>query len=880
MQYKISTVMPVYNSALYLGEAIESIISQTIGFDNVQLIIVNDGSTDNSAEIIDTYARKYSNIVVINQENAGVAEARNEALKHAQGKYVSFVDPDDVISDNAYELAFDFFESNYDKTSVVAFPIFFFGARNGAHPLNDKFEQGSRIIDLEKSGIFQLHITSTLIKGEIAKNMHFKSELATSEDAEALLRILIDTPYLGVVTDASYNYRRHGASLISTASSKKEWYLPHIEHYFSSIMDYALITYGKIPSFVQNAIMYDLSWKLSQKTLPPCLDNDEAQEFLMQMYACVSRLDNSVIMSANVADEIKYYLLAKKHADKYSLTDDDLTLDGISCLSMCRYSLDFVEREDGKIKISTRLFFPASMQNIDTGVLYLNGHAISSKPSFGEKAHILGNCIAKTAMLEFVIDTKDLCERNAIYFGAKIEDKTVIFANVIFGKHCPLERKYSASFIDLGDIVISYHENALVAEFASKKEIKSRKRALLKEIWRSNGFAERKAVVARLLAGVYKKLHKKPIWIISDRLNKASDNGEALFEYLNKIKFRDASYFFAIRDGEDYARLKGHGRVLDRASLKYKILHLASDMIISSHAEDFVTNPFDYYSQPYKDILCQKKFVFLQHGVTKDDLSSWLGRYNKNIKGFVVSSPLEEKSILEGDYGYTENEVWLTGMPRLDRLESKSEKIVAIMPTWRRYLAGSIDISSGEWRNSEAIRNSEYVSFYESLLNDSRLLNTLDKNGYKMIFIPHPNMKAVCDFIDTPSGVSICESCDYSDIFAKANLVVTDYSSAVFDLAYLGKPVIYAQFDKDEFFSGTHTYKKGYFDYEENGFGEVTYTLDDTVCEIIKCIEGGCVLDEKYRARIDAFFAYRDRENSSRTLEKIKQLGAKNDKRK
>jgi CDP-glycerol glycerophosphotransferase (TagB/SpsB family) len=219
-------------------------------------------------------------------------------------------------------------------------------------------------------------------------------------------------------------------------------------------------------------------------------------------------------------------------------------------------------------------------------------------------------------------------------------------------------------------------------------------------------------------------------------------------------------------------------------------------------------------------------------------------------------------------------------MPRLDRLDSKSEKIVAIMPTWRRYLAGNIDISSGEWKNSEAIRNSEYLSFYESLLNDSRLLNTLDKNGYKMIFIPHPNMKAVCDFIDTPSGVSICESCDYSDIFAKANLVVTDYSSAVFDLAYLGKPVIYAQFDKDEFFSGTHTYKKGYFDYEENGFGEVTYTLDDTVCEIIKCIEGNCTLDEKYRARIDAFFAYRDKENSARTLEKIKQLGAKNDKRK
>ena len=112
MQYKISTIMPVYNSALYLGEAIESIISQTIGFENVQLIIVNDGSTDNSADIISAYAKKYSNIVFVSKENGGVASARNEALKHALGKYVSFVDPDDTISPSTYQIAFDFFEEN------------------------------------------------------------------------------------------------------------------------------------------------------------------------------------------------------------------------------------------------------------------------------------------------------------------------------------------------------------------------------------------------------------------------------------------------------------------------------------------------------------------------------------------------------------------------------------------------------------------------------------------------------------------------------------------------------------------------------------------------------------------------------------------------
>ena len=878
MQYKISTVMPVYNSALYLGEAIESIINQSIGFENIQLIIVNDGSTDYSADIIRAYADEHPNIVFINQENKGVAGARNEALKHATGKYVSFVDPDDTISLDTYKNAFDFFEENYEKTNVVAFPMFFFGDRSGAHPLNSKFDGGSQVIDLEKAGLFQLHITSTLIKGEIAKNMHFKSEIATSEDADALLRILIDCPYLGALTGAQYNYRKHAVSLVNTASQKKSWYLPHIEHYFSSVMDYAMEKHLRIPQFVQNAMMYDLSWKLSQKTLPRSLDAGEKKSFLNALYSCISRLDDSVIMNASLADEVKYYLLAKKYDDAYTLSEDDLLIGDAPCLSQCRYSLDFVRSEGEKIKISTRLFFPASMPKIDTGVLYLDGHAICESPILDEKTHFLGDCIAKTAMLEFSIDISELCKRSEIYFGAQIEGKTVIFANIIFGKFCPLERKYSSSFIDLGDIVISYHENSLTVEKSTEKSIKTRKKALLKEIWRSNGFAERKAVIARILAAMYKKLHKKPLWLISDRLGRASDNGEALFNYLNEIKFADASYFFAIRGGEDYTRLKKQGRVVDRASLKYKILHLAADMIISSHAEDFVTNPFDYYSQPYKDILCQKKFVFLQHGVTKDDLSSWLNRYAKNISGFVVSSPAEEKSILEGNYGYTEKEVWLTGMPRFDRLENKGEKFITILPTWRRYLAGEIDISSGEWKNSESVKNSEYMRFWNGLLNDEKLACALKKHGYRILFVPHPNMKSVCDLVDAPHYVSVAEAPDYKHIYKISSLMVTDYSSVVFDFAYLERPVIYAQFDKNEFFSGNHSYSKGYFDYEQNGFGEVTYTLDDTVNEIIKAIESECALDEKYRARINSFFAYRDKKNSERTLEKIKQLGAKNDK--
>ena len=109
----------------------------------------------------------------------------------------------------------------------------------------------------------------------------------------------------------------------------------------------------------------------------------------------------------------------------------------------------------------------------------------------------------------------------------------------------------------------------------------------------------------------------------------------------------------------------------------------------------------------------------------------------------------------------------------------------------------------------------------------------------------------------------------YRDIYAQSNLVITDYSSACFDFAYLRKPIVYCQFDREEFFAGEHVYTKGYFDYERDGFGEVEYDLESTVDRIIEYMENGCQLKDKYRERIDKFFAFNDQNNCQRVYEKI-----------
>ena len=111
----------------------------------------------------------------------------------------------------------------------------------------------------------------------------------------------------------------------------------------------------------------------------------------------------------------------------------------------------------------------------------------------------------------------------------------------------------------------------------------------------------------------------------------------------------------------------------------------------------------------------------------------------------------------------------------------------------------------------------------------------------------------------------------YREVFAQSCLIVTDYSSAVFDFVYLKKPIVYCQFDKERF-DQEHTNKKGYFDYEKDGFGEVAYDLEQTVELITDYLKSGCVMKDKYQQRADSFFAFHDKENCKRVQNQILKL--------
>lgn len=382
-----------------------------------------------------------------------------------------------------------------------------------------------------------------------------------------------------------------------------------------------------------------------------------------------------------------------------------------------------------------------------------------------------------------------------------------------------------------------------------------------------------KAAIAICAVGLARRFKRRQVWLLSDRSEAGGDNGEALFCYLRRHHPEIDVRFTVDRSSATARRLAAVGPVVPWCSWRRKITTLLADCLISSQAQEVFVNPFGAYAGPYRRLLDDKPFVFLQHGVIKDDMSAELNRSRRHIDGFVTSSARERASIIDGNYGYTAQQVWLTGLPRFDEFASNPAKRILIMPTWRLGLMAGQDSSSGRWLLGNGFAQSDFLSFYRALLADERMLAACRRTGYRISFVLHPNMTIARRYFAGNDIVEVVdEGASYRDLFSTGSLLVTDYSSTAFDFAYLRKPVVYCQFDEGEFFSGAHSYGKGYFDYRRDGFGPVETTLDATVAQIVRYIEADCEIKPEYRRRIDGFFAFSGGGNCARVTARILEL--------
>lgn len=363
-KFLFSVIIAAHNSDLYLKKAVDSIINQSLGFEkNIQIIIVNDGSTDNTEEICLKYRVKYpQNIKYISTKSSfGPAHARNQGLKEVQGKYVNFLDSDDFITPNTFKDVYHFFEGHYNEIDIVSIPIYYFGAKKGNHPLNFKFKR-TRVVDLIKQPDFiQLSAPSSFFKAEAIKNIKFNVKLQTAEDAFFVNQVLLDKLKLGLVKKGAYYYRKYEAknSLLDYSSNTKHFYTTRLEYFHFKLIECSKNRYGKVLKFIQYTLMYDLQWLFKIKKVDFVLSYDEIKELYINLIFILQNIGDDVIYNQkNIQNQLKTHIFFLKYLGNDYLANCDYKYrkqvydDIIDKLSLNQVFIDIFEIKNDVIYIS------------------------------------------------------------------------------------------------------------------------------------------------------------------------------------------------------------------------------------------------------------------------------------------------------------------------------------------------------------------------------------------------------------------------------------------------------------------------------------------------------------------------------------------------
>lgn len=215
MNPKISIIVPVYNVEQYLSKCIDSILNQT--FKDFELILINDGSTDKSGDICDFYKQKDKRIKVIHKNNEGVAKTRNVGIANANAEYIGFIDSDDWIENDMYEILYKLcIDNNLDIincSSKIHYPNR--TIVNGGHDFRiyDNKEGMKKLLEGE---IYDECLWTKLIKKELIAELRFKENMIY-EDTEFSYKMFKKAKKIGAIGLAKYNYIKRENSIMDRA---------------------------------------------------------------------------------------------------------------------------------------------------------------------------------------------------------------------------------------------------------------------------------------------------------------------------------------------------------------------------------------------------------------------------------------------------------------------------------------------------------------------------------------------------------------------------------------------------------------------------------------------------------------------------------------
>ena len=206
----VSILVPIYNAEKYLSQCLDSIVNQT--YKDLQVVLINDGSKDNSWQICQDYVTKYDFVEAYTQDNQGVAETRNRLLSYVKGDYVLFVDADDWVESNMVKFLFDSINDNNAEISVCS----------SVFNDNEMLKEAKRVFTWDRNVViyeFLRHVNfngslwNKLIKSSLLTGLTFRKDISYGEDALFMWQVIQNVNKVAISNNPLYHYRMNDNSI-------------------------------------------------------------------------------------------------------------------------------------------------------------------------------------------------------------------------------------------------------------------------------------------------------------------------------------------------------------------------------------------------------------------------------------------------------------------------------------------------------------------------------------------------------------------------------------------------------------------------------------------------------------------------------------------
>lgn len=867
-KYRVSVIIPIYNSEKYLEKCVNSVLENQGKISDIEILLINDGSTDSSGEICEKYAEQYDNIIYICKKNEGLSATRNRGIKEANGKYLVYLDSDDTLMEHTIDSVADFFDMHYDEIDLVTYPQIDI-RRDGT--LHKHF----RFSILEHSGVYDLnkypYITQTrvnvMVKNKGNKNILFDTTPGfRHEDSAYNSYVLMDKMKIGFCEKGGYVYALNDNNI--TANYFYAYYIFETSFNFYEKL-FAEFPKNQVPQYFQSLVLNDISWKLrANKLFPFHYDKDKFELAVQRIVDLIKQMDDEMILNHPDVDIYhKYYFLSLKGKnyrivqknDKFYLYNGKTELAGWRTFGLVIQS--FKIRGDqlvikGMLRNPASLFLPMKVWVVENGKEEQKKKLETYDTTYNfQRAKIK---VANFRRFTYKCDLKNV---KKIKFLGEINGTfyQVLFRNTL-NSPFDLDKGKNSIIKDNRRFILRKHE-ITIQEMTGITRVKALMRdEMIHFKW------DKKCVMTRRM--IRKTKEPKEIWLYNDA-NTNIENG--LLQFRHDRRMGDDVRRYYIYDNE-FETVKHHFLEEELPYLirfgtdEHKRLFNHATKILTAYAQINYYCPYSAEDRKKYMDLWNYELIYLQHGILHATLPWQYGNDRLNIDKTIVSSNFELKNMVQ-NYAYAPEELVPSGMVRFDYIDRNAQpkNKILIAPSWRHYLIG--DIVDNRWTPYyDKFMKSEYYAKYIELFNSKKLSALLEKYDMEIDFKLHPIFEVYMDTfeIKNPRIHMVKESVRLSDY----KICVTDFSSFVFDFVYCNKPVLYYMPDYTMIKSGMHTYRELDIPLED-GFGKLAIEPNSLIENIEELLENDCNIPPNYRNKTEQFFTCYDH-HGDRTYKAIK----------